>query len=225
MRASPGRLALAALLVLIAGCSGAGSTRLDRLLTAATPAARPPAANSPLALMQNMSWCWENLSESYYRQILSSSFLFDFGSADSSGRAYRDNSWNVDDERLFAHNLFVAGSVYAAPASSITLSLTSMQLDVDLRPGRTYPWHQAVYADMNLNILKVDGTAFQITGPVKFYVARGDSAGIPADLGAVADSSSWYLDGCVDLAAGTSSPQDPTPTRRVTLGMLRDLYR
>ena len=193
--------AVAILMLASAGCFNPFRPDISNETVVATPA---PIPNTPLNLLALFKWCWENRDPIKYREVFSADYVFDFSAADSSGRPYRDNPWRREDELIFAHNLFIAGSAAEAPASTITLSFPSLHVDRDQRPGKTYPWHQAVYANTNLNIQKTDGTGLQVNGEVTFYVVRGDSAEIPTDLGFSPDAHRWYIERQVDQSGGSS---------------------
>jgi hypothetical protein len=197
LRLVPG-LAAGVLLIGVSGCFNPFRPLVSDEPAIAVPA---PVPTTPLKLMELFRWCWENRDDVKYREVFTADYVFEFSTTDSSGVPYHDSPWRREDELIFAHNLFVAGSASEAPASSITLTFSGTIVDRDLRDGKTYPVHQSVITRTNLTIQKTDGTGLQVTGDAKFYVVRGDSADIPTDLGFAPDARRWYIERQIDLTA------------------------
>lgn len=196
------------LLIGMAGCWNPFRPLVSDEPAIAVPA---PAPTTPLKLLDLFKWCWENRDDVKYREIFTADYVFVFSATDSSGTPYRDSPWRREDELIFAHNLFVAGSASEAPASSITLTFTAPVVGADLRPGKTFPVHQSVQTRTNLTIQKTDGTGLQVVGDALFYVVRGDSADIPTDLGFTADSHRWYIERQVDQSTTGTLLQPARP--------------
>jgi hypothetical protein len=89
---------------------------------------------------------------------------------------------------------FVGGGS-APPATSITLNLDpTLRPLPDSRLGKDPKWHKEIVTTVDLTI-KVEGDQqYRIMGNARFYVVRGDSALIPAELGFPPDSNRWYID-------------------------------
>lgn len=213
------------------GCSGSPSGSGLGFLTP-KPVDEAPAADTPLHLVDTFQWCYEHRDEARYRGLFTADFIFEFSASDSSGSTYHDSPWRREDELIFAHNLFVAGSGSEAPASSIALMFSGTQVGADLRPGKTSPVHQSIDARYTLTIQKTDGTGLQCVGEVRFYVVRGDSADVPPDLGLAPDAGRWFVERLVDetlggavQSASLANPVHAMPTRATSLGRIRSLYR
>ena len=211
-------------ITILSGCSGSNSTSL----IVPSSRGRPPAASSPLGVAAAVQWCWENRDTSYYRQLLAADFTFQFAPGDSSGVRSLYNPWLRNDELIFASNLFVNGSEAEAPASTINLSFPSARLLRDLRPGKTYPWHQVVSTNATFFAQKTDGTGLAITGEIALFVVRGDSAQVPAELGLARDSTRWFLEQWTDsstVGVGNPGLLRAFGSLNFTWGRLRVLYR
>jgi hypothetical protein len=207
IRSVPG-LAAVLLLIGVAGCWNPFRPLVSDEPAIAVPA---PAPTTPLKLLDLFKWCWENRDDVKYRELFTADYVFEFSATDSSGAPYHDSPWRREDELIFAHNLFVAGSASESPASSITLTFTTPTVSPDLRPGKTFPVHQSVQTRTNLTIQKTDGTGLQVVGDALFYVVRGDSADIPTDLGFGPDSHRWYIERQVDQSTTGALLQPARP--------------
>ena len=222
-----------------AGCWGSGDllTEVKQKFhgVGPPPVAPAPLASSPTGVVRRLQWCWEHRNVERYRTIFTDDFVFACASADSAGNPYRNTPWGREDELVFAQNLFVTGTATEPPASSIVFDfygdLTPAR---DFRDGKTYPWHQTIQIpDFTLTVNRTDGSAYRVTGRTLFYLVRGDSVTIPADLiaqGAQPDSASWYIERWEDQAtafapASAAAPAQPLPTRKATLCLLKSLYR
>src|SRR5262249_50565993 len=83
------------------------------------------------------------------------------------------------------------------PANSISLQLDqNLIAQPDSRPGKQdTTYHQEIVTAVVLRI-KTDEEDFQVTGAARFFMVRGDSAIIPAELvarGFHADPGRWYI--------------------------------
>jgi hypothetical protein len=79
-----------------------------------------------------------------------------------------------------------------------------------------------------LDIRTTDGSAIDISGAAVFYLVRGHSAVIPADLGAGPDSTRWYIRRWEDQTVQPTAPvvqgfrAQPSSSR--TWGQIKALY-
>jgi hypothetical protein len=170
--------------------------------------------------------------------VLTDDFRFQFATGDTAGNKYRVTPWSRDDELLCAVHLFRDGSPLEPPSTTITLDYTQDPTEqADPRPGMDAKWHRLITVEANLRVFLSDG-GFEVRGPAYFFVVRGDSAQIPADLiaeGAKPDSTRWWLDLWVDgtLSSGVqgSSTTNSIPRSRIlpnhgtTWGSVKVLYR
>ena len=67
----------------------------------------------------------------------------------------------------------------------------------DTRPGKDGKWHKTIRTSVDLKVEVGDGSTLEVTGYALFYLTRGDSAAIPAELkarGFKPDSLRWWID-------------------------------
>jgi hypothetical protein len=239
-RRFPRFIPLLVLAVLVgAGCWGSGDLLTDVKQkfhgVVPPPVAPPPLADSPTGAVRLLQWCWEHRNVEHYRTIFTEDFIFACASADSAGNPYRNVPWGPEDELVFAQNLFVSGTATEPPASSIMFDFYGdLTPQRDFRDGRIYPWHQIVQVtNFTLTVNRTDGSAYRASDGALFFLVRGDSAAIPADLvaqGAQPDSAEWYIERWEDQAtafapASAAVPAQPLPTRKTTVCLIKSLYR
>jgi hypothetical protein len=151
--------------------------------------APPPVPNSPGGVLRLFEWAYNNREYSVYTTLFTDTYRFAFGSRDTAGYRYRGDTWTRNDELPSAKNLFDA-------ATSITLQLDkSFAVFVDTRPGygdTTY--HRTIRTQVLLNIVTQDNSQINVQGKANFFLTRGDSAAIPADIGLKPDPNRWYID-------------------------------
>lgn len=213
------RLVIGAVLTLgVGGClnSGDGSAFSWLLRPRGVRTSAEPTPNSPSAALRLLEWSYNNKAISGCRDLFTADYRFYFSPLDSAGVAYRETPWVRDDELISTTHLFVGGTADQPPASSISLSFDRtllVQPDPRFVPwdpaGR---WHKRIRTQVGLNLRTSDGAAMDISGAARFYLVRGDSAAIPADLvtrGFRPDSTRWWIGRWDDetLQAG------PTPDR------------
>lgn len=82
--------------------------------------------------------------------------------------------------------------------------------------------------------IDTDEEDFAVTGAMRFFLVRGDSALIPEDLakrGVGADPNRWYIERWEDETVGEAATRQeegepqPTPSRNTTLCGIKVLYR
>jgi hypothetical protein len=165
--------------------------------------------------------CWQDRSISEYLLLPSENYRFDFASGDSAGTYYSSTPWTRSDELATAQHIFVTGTPSQPPATSIAIDFTSAPTDsADPRPGMNPKWHRLVTMAASVRIFFAE-SGFEITGPSRFFVVRGDSAEIPADLiarGMKPDSTRWWLERWTDETYHGSP-------KTISWGAVKALYR
>ena len=130
------------------------------------------------------------------------------------------------------------GGGISPPANIITLQFDRNLIpQQDSRAGKQDPtYFQEITTSVVLRI-RTDVEEFQVTGAARFFLARGDSALIPAELvarGFRADPGHWYIQrwedetlGSLAAAAGDreAPPLTTQPARNTTLCSIKVLYR
>lgn len=214
-------------LVVLGGCSKHHSVT-------APPASRaqPPVPDSPEAVVRLFEWSWDHRDTLGIYQLLTDDFRFCFALGDSAGNAFRDQPVDREQMLCMVRHLFVGGGA-CPPVRSIVLNFdpTLHPLD-DSRPGKNPAWHREIVTGVFLSI-RTDEYGWDIQGNARFFVVRGDSARIPADLlarGFGSDSTRWFMDQWNDetLSSGVASrvfPAGALPVRNTTWGSLLCLYR
>lgn len=188
---TPGLLVTTAL-VALAGCANPVGPRFLRgpEVTGETGA---PEADTPVHLAIRLKWTWEHQDVTMYRELFTDDYVFVFAAADSAGRP----PFGRGDELTMGRHLFAEGTATEPCANRITLDYVSELVPrPDRRPGKAYPWHQEILANVVLKVY-TDDYVHQIDGRVLFFVVRGDSALIPGDLeerGFGPDSTHWYIE-------------------------------
>ncbi len=213
-------LAVSALLLfLLAGCSETHVTR---------PIADPvPSPSTPQGAVRLLQWCWNDMDTTRYREVFTDDFQFVFSLADSAGNQFWDDPFGREEMLLSARHLFAGGGSASSAASIVfTLDDNLFALD-DSRPGKDSRWHKLVPTGLNLGIETLDLLDLHVTGAVTFFVVRGDSAAIPADLGFAPDSARWYVERIEDGTLGSSlsaAVRSPQPSANATWGRILALY-
>jgi len=230
-----GRAGQLALALAVAGCSGSRSRHLTQPVP--DPGFR---ATSPASAVRLFEWCWDHRNLDRYRELISDDFLFACAPADSAGGAFPGGALTRFDEIESARHLFV-GAGTRPRANSITLQLDqNLVAERDGRPGKgNTTYHQAIVTWYMLRI-ETDADDFQVTGAARFFLTRGDSALIPADLVALGfrpDSTCWYIERWEDETLGSlasrvaarEGPRAPSlraqPARKPTWCDIKALYQ
>ncbi len=224
----PRALIVAVLALACFGCS------TERHVTRPLVPTRPE-PNSPANAVRLFAWGWNNRDLDAFTGLFSADFRFVFALGDSAGNLFRDHPVDRAEMLTMLRNLFIGGGS-EPPATSITLTFDPILRSVsDDRPGKYTEWHKQVLTNVDFSI-KTDQQEYRITGQARFYVVRGDSAVIPADLAAQGvgpDSTRWYIDqwndgtlqnpgGTVASRAGLARTQ---PAHNYTWGTILALYR
>jgi hypothetical protein len=162
----------------------------------------PPVPNTPQNTLRLLEWAYNHKAIDEYRELFTADYRFVFSDLDSNGAAYRDVPWTRDDEIISTTKLFLGGDADQPAATDIRLTLDrNFQLSADGRPGKNAKWHKSINTQVILHILLSDGHVDDVTGTVKFFLVRGDSALIPDDLPLEADSLRWWIDRWEDQTA------------------------
>src|SRR5262245_25553230 len=162
----------------------------------------PPVPNSPQNTLRLLEWAYNHKAIDEYRELFTADYRFVFSDLDSNGAAYRDVPWTRDDEIISTTKLFLGGDADQPAATDIRLTLDrNFQLSADPRPGKNAKWHKSINTQVILHILLSDGHVDDVTGTVKFFLVRGDSALIPDDLPLQPDSLRWFVDRWEDQTA------------------------
>jgi len=231
-RLAPGLAALA-LLVFVAGCFNPFAPQvLNQRVTSAAPT-----PNSPQNAVKLFEWCWVNRGVDEYRELFTDDYVFISAGTDSAGNPSRDIQARRDDEVQTAENMFI-GSADRPPAEQITLLFDkSLIAFPDTRPGKNARWHKQIRTSVDLKVRIDSSNQVEVTGNALFFLTRGDSAAIPAELksrGFKPDSLRWWIDrwedetlgGAAVVANGSSRSAQPrigSPIR-MSMGELKRLY-
>jgi hypothetical protein len=135
------------------------------------------------------------------------------------------------DELEVERHLLVEGTATLPPARRLSLALGSFIPYPDSRPGKTYPCHLEIRIGVTLSIDTGD-RVYNVTGSARFFVVRGDSASIPADLaarGVRPDPRRWWIERWDDETAGGgydgNGVENAMPAKNTTWGSIKALYR
>jgi len=227
-RSALAAIVLAGLLVL-AGCSKSSSPTRPQPPT-------PPAPDSPANVVRRFAWGWNRLDRESFRQILAADFDFVYAPGDSAGSLFPGRAFGRDTMLLILQHMFSGGG--AEPKlDAVTLQFDPvLNVMPDTRPGKDPGWHKQVLTSVDLHV-RAGTVDYRIGGNARFYLTRGDSAAIPADLaaqGAGPDSTRWYMDRWADETlsvigpapvAGATRPAGLQATHSTSWGAILALYR
>jgi hypothetical protein len=220
-----------ALLVVLLGAIG-GCAKHDAPTAPRTKVATAPTPDSPTHALSTFEWSWENRDTLALRDLLTEDFHFVFSQADSAGNVYKDRAMTRDEFLYCVRGLFVGGPGYPEPpAQRIVLYFDASPAALpDGRPGKASPWHQQVRTSVDLTV-DTGPDLYRILGYARFFVVRGDSARIPADLGIQPDSKRWYIERWEDetgsgraMASAAARVTQPKPGSNFTWGRILAMY-
>ena len=231
-RIAPALVALLALATL-AGCFNPFSPEvLSQRVTSVAPT-----PNSPQNAVKLFEWCWVNRGVDEYRELFTDDYVFISAGVDSAGNPDRNIQARRDDEVQTAENMFI-GSAEKPPAEQITLLFDKNLVPFpDSRPGKDPKWHKQIRTSVDLKVRIDTGNTVEVSGNALFFLTRGDSAAIPAELkarGFKPDSLRWWIDrwedetleGTAGQARRAARPRDGvTPVLHWSMQELRELYR
>ena len=228
----PGHAGTLAVALVLAACA---CSRSHHPVT--KPAPEPEfSPTTPVNAVRALEWCWDHLDLEHYGELLGEDFLFRCATTDSAGSAFRGNALTRFDEIESARHLFAGGGT-SPRANNVML-----QLDWDLVPHQDarrgkqdMTYHQEIVTSVVLRI-ETDEEDFQVTGAARFFLVRGDSAVIPAELvarGFRPDAARWYIERWEDETVGSPAalreqPAAPSlraqPSRNTTWCDIKALY-
>ncbi len=223
-RALPRALAVALLAAGSFGCSK------DKHVTQ-PPAPTQPVAVSPDSAIGIFELGWNDRAPGSFTGLFAADFQFVFAPGDSAGNLFRYRPVDRGLMLNILRNLFVGGGS-EPPANDVHLTLgPALTVMDDPRPGKDPGWHKAVRATVDLSV-RTPLYDYVIMGDALFFVVRGDSALIPADLGVGPDSHRWYIDQWNDgtyeeivIPAPRARASFSPPVERISWGKLLSLYR
>jgi hypothetical protein len=215
MRRTHRLLLAAAAPLLLAGCFNPFSPEIltERVTSAA------PSPTTPQNAVRLFEWCWKYRGVEEYKELFTEDYVFVSAGLDSAGNTTREIQARRDDEVITAENMFI-GSAERPPAAKILLDFDRNLIAFpDTRPGKDPTWHKTVRTSVNLKVDIDEGNALEVTGFALFYVVRGDSAAIPAELkarGFKPDPLRWWIERWEDetlapegLVAGSGAASRP----------------
>ncbi len=191
------RLALLSIvLVLALGLTGCFNPFMPNVLNERVTTTAP-SPTTPAEAIRLFAWCWVNRGVEEYKELFTDDYVFQSASLDSAGNGGRDIVTRRQEEIETAENIFI-GSAERPPASKITLNFDRNLVPFpDTRPGKNSTWHKTIRTSVDLKVEVGDGSVLEVTGYALFYLTRGDSAAIPAELkarGFKPDSLRWWID-------------------------------
>lgn len=196
-------LPLALMSLALAGCTlPHSSVSLSPEATSASSEShRSRPGDGPTDVVRRLARDWSARDARDYALLFADDFQCIAMAGDSAGDAFRERPWLREDEMLMARHLFVGGGALP-PARAIDVRLDPRLLaSPDPRPGKDPRWHRIVRADADVAIVTARGHGrpemLRVRGIQSFYVVRGDSAVIPAELiaqGVRPDSAQWWIE-------------------------------
>ncbi len=201
-------------LALVAGCGTSSKKPIEPEVPVA------PTPNSPQNALKLLEWSWDQRDTTAYRNVFTDDFVYAFAPSDSQSIGV---AINRTEELAIAENLFSQGGPLPGKpaATSIVFGLDNLLVATDDdRPGKSPVHHKRIATNVRL-IVNTPGTDYSTSGAAVFYVTRGDSALIPADMAArgfIADPTRWYVDRWSDVTAC------PDGKSCVTVGKVKIAY-
>lgn len=166
-----------------------------------------PSPTSPQDAVKLFEWCWVNRGVEEYKELFTDDYIFKSAALDSAGNGTRDVLTRRTDEIETAENMFI-GSAERPPAARITLNFDRNLVPFDdTRAGKNPIWHKTIRTSVDLKVDVDDGNSLEVTGYALFFLVRGDSAAIPAELkarGFKPDSLRWWIERWEDETLPTS---------------------
>jgi hypothetical protein len=204
------------------GMSTALAVGCSTKIVAPPPVDEPPAASSPAGAVQRFAWGFDHKDVEVVSGLLSDDFQFISAGTDSAGnpsRAPYDRSW-----------FLVALAALRDSSSTVSFMVDQNLVPFpDTRPGKVSKYHEQIRTSVHASVRFTDANGnVEITGSLLFFLTRGDSAAIPADLRALGlkpDSTQWWLDRMEDeTLAGASVSYAAQPSKRNTFAALLEYF-
>ncbi len=212
-RAIRALLSTLALLPVLAGC-GRNSP--------AAPAAIAPLDMSPAGIVRLYEHGMSNRNPTRLDSLFTEDYRFYFAVGDSAGLS--DPLWLQRDEAA-SNYAMLHGTPSVTPLQRVDLFFDRNLFAVpDARPGRNPRFHKTIRTTMSLRAEPGDGSVYEITGFLFFYLVRGDSAQILPGHGAP-DSTRWWIQRLDDETIPPGGGFRSMPSRNYTYGWLKQLYR
>ena len=188
------------------------------------PPEAAPVANSPANAVRLLEWAWNHRNCDALSPLFTGDYVFAFAAGDSAGNPYRSSPWTREDELAASCNLF-----QNVQNLELYLDKTLIAFNDD-RPGKNPKWHKTIRTKVNLIVTLDRGSGpevNEVNGYAKFYLVRGDSAAIPADLvarGFTPDSTRWWMDRWDDETLPPGGLR-AHPTSNRSWGAIKALFR
>jgi hypothetical protein len=218
---------LASALIALAPLTLAGCSRNPAAPKPVAVVPAPPAPSSTTAAVQAFQWDMTHRDWQHYGQLLADNFTFAFSATDPKGALFTNRAMNRGDEVISAQRILSNGFGSLPAAKTVTLDLGPIQPTPDSRTGKTFPWHQQIRVGVTLSVDN-GPDQYNVTGVATFYLVRGDSAQIPADLAAQGfhpDPNRWWIERWEDGTGVTPAPGSRAQaTLKSTWGALKVLY-
>lgn len=199
---------------------------------AAAPVTPPAAATFPRTAGEVaglLAGAMNHLDLPRYSEFFTGDYQFVFATSDSAGNAYAERAMTRDDELEVSRNMFVTGAINEPAATRMAVVIFGTPVAApDSRPGKNPGWHREIKANVAIDMRTPDAS-FRVSGAMRLFVVRGDSAAIPPDLrarGIGPDPSRWWIERWEDeTLSSPESPNDALPSRTITWGAIKSLYR
>ena len=166
-----------------------------------------PSPTTPQNAVKLFEWCWVNRGVEEYKELFTDDYVFRSAELDSAGNGTREVLTRRNDEIGTAQNMFV-GSAERPPAAKINLSFDrNLVPNADTRADHDGEWFRTVRTSVDLKVEIEEGNILEVTGYALFYLARGDTAVIPADIRSrfpKKDRNRWWIDRWEDETIGSN---------------------
>lgn len=223
-----------ALAMVITGCGGGGG---GGGITPPPPPPDPaPVPNSASNAVRLLEWSMENKDTLKFREVLAGQYLFKFQPADTTGTSFGGQLTRDQEITIFRHMLYGGAAEPVVTSIDIAMDPTFSVQD-DSRPGKNPTWHKEIRTSVAVTVTN-PSNSYSASGFARFYLVRGDSAVIPADLvarGITADPGRWFIEQWSDETILTAPqtganrpgvrPSSPSEAHEFTWGRIKGVYR
>lgn len=188
----------------------------------AKPVVVVPRDMSPAGVVRMYEHGMNSRNPALLDSLFTEDYRFYFAIGDSAGMT-EDSLWLQPDEAVTNYAM-LHGTPSVAPLQRVTLDFDrNLTAFPDTRSGWDPRFHKTIRTTMNFRAEQGDGSTYEVTGFLLFYLIRGDSAQILPGHGAP-DSTRWWIQRLDDETIPPSGLRS-MPTRNFTLGWLKHLYR